>query len=83
MTRRRSLLLFVVLALSLTDVTRNGVRAVAPSLPDKLSDRDYWALVTELSEPDGEFRSDNLLSNEILLQSVIPDLIRVAKPSRA
>ncbi len=82
MTRRRSLLLFVVLALSLTGVTRNGVRAVAPSLPDKLSDRDYWSLVTEFSEPDGEFRSDNLLSNEIFLQAVIPDLIRVAKPSR-
>jgi len=82
MTRRRSLLLFVVLALSLTGVTRNGVRAVAPSLPDKLSDRDYWSLVTEFSEPDGEFRSDNLLSNEIFLQAVIPDLIRLAKPSR-
>ena len=82
MTRRRSLLLFVVLALSLTGVTRNGVRAVAPSLPDKLSDRDYWSLVTEFSEPDGEFRSDNLLSNEIFLQAVIPDLIRGAKPSR-
>ena len=82
MTRRRSLLLFVVLALSLTGVTRNGVRAVAPSLPDKLSDRDYWSLVSEFSEPDGEFRSDNLLSNEIFLQGVIPDLIRVAKPGR-
>ena len=53
-------------------MTRNGVRAVAPSLPDKLSDRDYWSLVAEFSEPDGEFRSDNLLSNEIFLQAVIP-----------
>jgi hypothetical protein len=82
MTRRRSLLLFAILALSLTGVTREGVRAVAPALPDKLSDRDYWNLVTEFSEPDGEFRSDNLLSNELFLQTVIPDLIRAAKPSR-
>ena len=74
MTRRRSLLLFAILSLSLTGMAPNGVRAVAPALPDKLTDRDFWSLVTELSEPDGEFRSDNLLSNEIFLQYVIPDL---------
>ena len=79
MTRRRSLLLFGVLSLSLTGWRANGVRAVAPSLPDKLTDQDYWSLVTELSEPDGEFRSDNLLSNEIFLQHVIPDLLRDAE----
>src|SRR5204863_3788638 len=29
------------------------------------------------------FRSDNLLSNEIFFQYVIPDLVRTAKPGRA
>jgi hypothetical protein len=77
MPRRRSLLLVaVVLSLSLTGMAPYAVRALAPALPDKLADRDYWTLVTELSEPDGEFRSDNLLSNEIFLQYVIPDLVR-------
>jgi len=36
----------------------------------------------ELSEPDGSFRSDNLLSNEAGLQRVIPDLVRTAKRGR-
>jgi hypothetical protein len=58
---------------------------VAPkplALPDRLSDADFWNLIQELSEPDGYFRSDNLLSNEVWLQYVIPDLLAVAKPGR-
>src|SRR5262245_20659114 len=83
MTRRRTLVLIVaVLSIAVAGWTRDAVRALAPSLPDRLSDRDYWNLVSELSEPDGEFRSDNLLSNEIFLQSVIPDLVRNARPNR-
>jgi len=83
MTRRRSLLLFAaILSLSLTGMARNAVRAGAPALPDALTDRDYWNLVTDFSEPDGEFRSDNLLSNEIYLQTVIPDLVRSSKLNR-
>jgi hypothetical protein len=83
-TSRRSLLLCAaILSLSLTGMAGNGVRAVAPALPDRLTDQDYWTLVSELSEPDGEFRSDNLLSNEIFLQYVIPDLLRSSKLSRA
>ena len=82
MTRRRSLLLFAaILSLSLTGMARNGVGALAPALPDKLTDTDFWSLVAELSEPDGEFRSDNLLSNEICLQYVIPELVRDSKPT--
>jgi hypothetical protein len=83
MTRRRSLLLIAaILSVSFTGLTRNLARAGAPTLPDRLTDRDYWSLVTEFSEPDGYFRSDNLLSNEIFLQFVIPDLLRSAKPNR-
>ena len=83
MPRRRSLLLVAaILSLSLTGMARNAVRIGALALPDKLSDRDYWNLVTDFSEPDGEFRSDNLLSNEIFLQSVIPELARTVKAER-
>jgi hypothetical protein len=83
MTRRRSLLLFAaILSLSLTGMAQNGVRALAPALPDKLTDADFWSLVAELSEAGGEFRSDNLLSNEIYLQTVIPQLVRLSKPNR-
>jgi hypothetical protein len=83
MTRRRALLLVVaVLAVAFTGLTPDSARAVAPSLPERLSDRDFWSLITEFSEPDGEFRSDNLLSNEIFLQHVIPDLVRMVRPNR-
>jgi hypothetical protein len=45
------------------------------TLPAALSDRDFWALTIQLSEPDGYFRSnsgspDNLLSNEIDVSTV-------------
>jgi hypothetical protein len=86
LTSRRALLLAVaILLVSVTGLTRDSLRAVAfgEPLPDRLSDRDYWNLVTTMSEPDGEFRSDNLLSNEIFLQYVIPDLIRGARQNRA
>jgi hypothetical protein len=36
-------------------------------LPDRLSDEQFWSLVTQLSEPGGEFKpSENLVSNEPL-----------------
>jgi hypothetical protein len=54
----------------------------ADKLPARLSDRDYWRLVATLSEPDGSFRSDNLVSNEAWMQHVIPDLVRAAKPGQ-
>ena len=38
--------------------------------------------MTDLSEPDGFFRSDNLMSNETTFQHVIPDLLKAVKPGR-
>jgi len=57
--------------------------AAAGSLPSRVTDRDFWALVSDLSEPGGSFRSDNLLSNELRLQYVIPDLLRTVPRGRA
>ncbi len=51
----------------------------AEQLPARLGDQEFWALVTDLSEPGGTFRSDNLLSNESRLQLVIPDLLRTVR----
>jgi hypothetical protein len=83
MTRRRALILVgALLSASFTGLTHDVVRAGGPAIPDRLGDRDYWSLITELSEPDGVFRSDNLLSNELFLQYVIPELIRGSRPNR-
>ena len=58
-------------------------RAPAPAaLPERLTDVEFWTLITGLSEPGGSFRSDNLLSNELFLQYVIPELVNVARPGR-
>ena len=48
--------------------------------PERLSDREFWRIVTEFSEPNGYFRSDNLTSNERGFQLVIPDLVRRTAP---
>ena len=50
--------------------------ATTATLPTRLADSTFWRLVTELSEPNGYFRSDNLVSNEVTAQYVIPALQR-------
>ena len=41
---------------------------------------EFWKLIDEFSEPNGNFRSDNLLSNEIWFQTIIPELVTLVKP---
>jgi len=53
------------------------------ALPAHLTDQEFWSLVTEVSEPGGTFRSENLLSNELRLQYVIPELVRNTPRGRA
>lgn len=55
-------------------------RLAAQGIPDRLSDAEFWRMVTAFSEPDGSFRSENLLSNETGFQAVIPELLRTVKP---
>jgi hypothetical protein len=54
--------------------------AAAQDFPSKLSDSVFWKLVTDYSESNGFFRSDNFVSNETTYQWVIPDLLRTTKP---
>src|ERR1700681_4548785 len=84
MTRRRLVFLggSIVPALLVAMPLVLGVHTAAQSLPARLTDQEFWKLVTELSEQDGSFRSDNLLSNEVWLQYVIPDLVKTAKTNR-
>ena len=72
-TRRRILYLFVSFFVAALVVS--GLHVAADSLPAQLTDQEFWKLSTDFSEPDGFFRSDNLLSNEIWMQRVIPELL--------
>src|SRR5262245_18713000 len=53
---------------------------VAETLPTRLTDQQFWDVITEFSEPDGYFQSDNFLSNESGYQRVIPALLKTTKP---
>ena len=83
---------FLVLAVLALLVQMPAVRAVPPApsasepantLPKQLTADEFLKLSADLSEPDGQFRSDNLVSNEMFMQRVIPDLSRTVRPGRA
>jgi len=59
-----------------------GGLAAAPPVPTQLTDEQFWKLSSSMSEQDGTFRSDNLLSNELNFQFVIPELLGSAKQGR-
>src|SRR5436853_6082747 len=50
--------------------------AAAQTFPDHLSDAEFRTLVTSVSEPGGVFVTDNIISNEIAFQDVLPELQR-------
>jgi hypothetical protein len=64
------------------------LQACAPAPPlgppgDGLSDRAFWRMFVEFSEPAGWFPSDNLISNESDFQMVVPALSRRVAAGRA
>jgi len=73
---RRQSLIVALLCACLCGAALLAVRAqvVPDTLPAELGDREFWSLVTESSEADGFFRSDNLVSNERTYQEVVPEL---------
>jgi hypothetical protein len=66
--------LAVAVTLGLVLSSFGALVAQQPGLPERLTDRKFWELTQTLSEPNGAFQSDNLLSNETGLQKVLPDL---------
>lgn len=80
---RKLLLAVLLFALSGSAGNRDSFPVIAESrvrtdvLPDKLSDHDFWTMLNEFSEPGGTFVSDNIISNEIEYQRVIPDVQRL------
>ena len=61
---------------------RAAPAAATASLPASLSDQDFWRFVTDHSEQSGTFPRENLTSNEVWFQYVVPDLVKRAKPGR-
>jgi hypothetical protein len=60
-----------------------GSRVAAERLPRRLTNQEFWSLITDFSEPGGNFHSDNLVSNEARFQHILPTLVRTTKGGRA
>jgi hypothetical protein len=67
------------LVLCVTPTSRPSTEA----LPQRLDDHAFWSLITDFSEPSGTFRSDNLVSNELAFEQVIPRLQQEVMPASA
>src|SRR6516162_5741771 len=64
-----------------TVIHSTGARAW--SVPDRLSDQQFWKLIVDSSEKGGYFRNadiTNLTSNEMLYEHVLTDLVNRTKP---
>ena len=84
MHRRGFLLLsFLVLAFTVGGPLGSSTRVLGHQpvdLPASLTDKEFWELSQSMSEEDGAFQSDNLLSNELVFPYIVPELISRTKP---
>jgi hypothetical protein len=74
--RRCALLAIAAAAL----VTQSAAAQLSRSMPDSLTNREFWELFSTASEPGGSFLSENFVSNEQSYQTVIPTLQRTLTP---
>jgi hypothetical protein len=74
MTNRRTGPALIVTALLLSAAAAGAARPGA-ELPTRVQDAAFWQLTSTLSEPDGSFKSDNLVSNELVFADVVPRLL--------
>jgi hypothetical protein len=77
---RSVLFVHAILALAILLSTCGPPPPVRETLPERLTDKEFWDLITDFSEPGGYFRSDNFLSNESGYQTIIPKLREKLKP---
>jgi hypothetical protein len=60
-----------------------GGSLLAQGIPTEIRDDAFWRMVSEFSEPDGNFESDNFASSEDGYQWVIPRLVEITAPGGA
>jgi hypothetical protein len=63
---------FVIVCLCLVPILHGA------QVPERISDDDFWRMVSDFSEPGGLFHSDNFVSNEIMFQRLMPKLKKSA-----
>jgi hypothetical protein len=70
----------LTLALVLAGCAALAGHAAIFDLPDSLTGQEFWRLSEASSEPNDNFQSDNLLSNELVFARTVPALIEKTKP---
>jgi hypothetical protein len=73
---------FIILCACILSLAVVSSRA-ADTVPARYTDAEFWKMVTDFSEPGGNFPYENFVSNEISYQDILPELTRIAKPGRA
>jgi hypothetical protein len=53
--------------------------AASKTLPARLTDQEFWKFTVDMSEPEGYFSSENLLSNETGYQWVLTPLLKAPR----
>jgi hypothetical protein len=66
--------------LFVTVIPTGFAQTTAPALPSEISDRDFWRMIVDFSEPGGTFSNENWVSNELQYQDVVPALKATTKP---
>jgi hypothetical protein len=79
-TRPRSILVAALAAALAAGPAAAPDQRPRDTLPSQLTDAEFWRLSTAVSEPNGYFRSENLVSNEHTFQYVVPALRKAARP---
>jgi len=69
-----------VFCAALAGLTAESMAQRERTIPDSLTDREFWSLFTTMSEEGGSFPSENFVSNEKTYQYVIPALQRTLTP---
>ena len=70
----RLVLAFLLVVVSTASTLRGA------ELPPQISDDEFWTMMSDFSEPNGYFRFENFLSNELAYQKVIPVLKKNSRP---
>jgi hypothetical protein len=70
-----------ILAITLAVILLTTLASLgADTLPASLSDQEFWKLITDFSEPGGDFVFEMYMSNEETFQEILPDLLRRVQP---
>src|SRR5258708_27685940 len=83
MTVRKSFLLATLVigvAVLLSAMVGASPVQTAATVPSEISDKDFWSMIVDLSEPGGTYAYENFVSNEAQYQDVIPALKVLTKP---